>query len=415
MFDLKSNAELPFLTAGLGGTGGVIKESFEDFLVEEIPLYKASGSGTHSYIFIEKKGMSTDEAIERISRALNILRRDVGCAGLKDARSVARQWISIEHIEQEKIAALQLANIKVLEIARHTNKIKTGHLAGNRFAIKLRQLQIPLRKAAELAEQILSVLAKRGVPNYFGLQRFGSRKNTHLLGYAVIKADYNEFIDILLGRPDESDIPAVAAACEFYEQGQYEKALDAWPRVNREQKRALQFLIKTGANKKKAFDVFDKHLKSFYISSYQSYLFNMVLARRMPDIDKLLTGDMAYKHDNGACFAVTDAAVEQGRCDDFQISPTGPLLGNRMTELTGPAGQIENAVLAESNLDEQDFRRMKRLGARGGRRPLRFQPRNWRVNYGQDEKGDFLNLEFELDSGCYATTVLREIAKKDFA
>jgi tRNA pseudouridine13 synthase len=415
MFDLKSDMSLPFLTASLGGTGGNIKESFDDFFVEEIPLYKATGLGTHTYIFIEKKGLTTDEAIERISRALNILRKDVGSAGLKDARAVTRQWISIEHIEPEKISALQIPNIKILALDRHTNKIKIGHLAGNRFIIKLRQPQIPLRQAAALAEQILSVLAKRGVPNYFGLQRFGSRKNSHLLGCACIKADADEFIDILLGRPQDSDIPPVAAACSFYEQGLYEKALEAWPRLNREQRRTLQHLIKSGGDKKKAFDTFDKHLKSFYISSYQSYLFNMVLARRMPDIDSLLVGDMAYKHDNGACFAVEDAAAEQARCDNFQISPTGPLLGYRMTELTGPAGQIENPVLAEAKLDEKDLKRMKRLGARGGRRPLRFQPRNWMVNCGQDEKGDFLQLEFELDSGCYATMLLREIAKKDFA
>ena len=415
MLDLKPDINLPFLTADLGGTGGVIKESFDDFFVEEIPLYKAGGSGTHTYMFIEKKGLSTSEAIDRISRALNILRKDVGSAGLKDARAVARQWLSVEHIDSEIIAAMQIANIKILEITRHTNKLKPGHLAGNRFVIKLRLPQIPLHQAALLAEQIMSVLAKRGVPNYFGLQRFGSRKNSHLLGYAVIKSDFEQFIDILLGRPHPDDIPPVAAACVFYEQGQYQKALEAWPRVNREQRRALQFLIKSGGDKKKAFDAFDKYMKAFYISSYQSYLFNMVLARRMPDIDSLLVGDMAYKHDNGACFAVEDAAAEQARCDNFQISPTGPLLGHRMTELTGPAGQIENTVLADAKLDEKDLKRMKRLGARGGRRPLRFQPRNWMVYCGQDDNGDFLQLEFELDSGCYATMLLREIAKKDFA
>jgi tRNA pseudouridine13 synthase len=415
MLDLKSDMNLPFLTADLGGTGGVIKEFFEDFFVEEIPLYKASGSGTHTYIFIEKRGLSTSEAIDRISRALNILRKDVGSAGLKDARAITRQWLSVEHIEPERIAALQIPNVKILSLTRHSNKIKPGHLAGNRFVIKLRKMQIPLPQATALAEQILSVLVRRGVPNYFGLQRFGSRKSSHLLGYAVIKSDFDQFIDILLGRPKDSDIPAVAAACAFYEQGQYEKALEAWPRANREQRRALRVLLSSGADKKKAYDAFDKYLKVFYVSSYQSYLFNMVLAHRMPDIDSLVVGDMAYKHDNGACFAVEDAAAEQSRCDNFQISPTGPLLGYRMTELTGPAGQIENPVLADAKLNEKDLKRMKRLGARGGRRPLRFQPRNWQVKTGQDDKGDFLQLEFELDSGCYATMLLREIAKKDFA
>ena len=86
-----------------------------------------------------------------------------------------------------------------------------------------------------------------------------------------------------------------------------------------------------------------------------------------------------------------------------------------MTKLTGPAGEIENAVLDSSGLDEKDLKRMKRLGLRGGRRAMRFRPRNWKVSTHKDETSEFLSLEFELDAGCYATTVLREIAKKDFA
>jgi tRNA pseudouridine13 synthase len=415
MFNQNQELDLPFLTADAGGMGGFIKRFFTDFFVEEIPLYKASGSGDHTYFFIEKRGISTDEAISRLSRSLNCLRKDFGCAGLKDARAITRQWLSVEHIEPERIAALDISNVKILEVSRHTNKIKPGHLAGNRFVIKLRQPDIPLKKAADLAEKVLAILDRRGVPNYFGLQRFGIRKNSHLLGLAVIKNNPDEFIDCLLGKICLEEKPEIAAACDFYEQGQYDKAFEAWPKVNREQRRALNILVKTSGDRRKAFDVFDKHMKSFYISSFQSYLFNIILARRMPDIDRLLDGDLAYKHDNGACFAVENAAVEQPRCDSFQISPTGPLYGHRTTRLTGAAGDIENSVLNESGLDEKDLKRMKRLGLRGGRRPLRFRPKNWKVSTGQDETSEYLLLEFELDAGCYATMVIREIAKKDFA
>jgi tRNA pseudouridine13 synthase len=140
-----------------------------------------------------------------------------------------------------------------------------------------------------------------------------------------------------------------------------------------------------------------------------------VLVARMPNIDKLLLGDMAYLHVNGACFHVEQPEVEQPRCDRFEISPTGPLLGGRTTKLTGSAGEIENPILDAENLNDEDFRQMKHLGARGGRRPLRFQPRNASMTSGKDDFGPYLEFRFELDSGCYATTLIAEITKDRIA
>ena len=164
-------------------------------------------------------------------------------------------------------------------------------------------------------------------------------------------------------------------------------------------------------SKKRIYYGIDKHLKGLFVSAYQSDLFNRVLAARMPNIDKLLVGDMAYLHVNGACFRVEQPEVEQPRCDRFEISPTGPLLGGRTTRLTGPAGDMENPVLDSENLTEDDFRQMKHLGARGGRRPLRFQPRNATLTSGTDDFGPYLEFRFELDAGCYATALLAEITK----
>jgi len=155
----------------------------------------------------------------------------------------------------------------------------------------------------------------------------------------------------------------------------------------------------------------DKHLQGLFVSAYQSDVFNRVLAARMPDIDKVLLGDMAYKHDNGACFRVEQAETEQPRCDRFEISPTGPLLGQRTTRLTGPAGDIENPILDAEAFGENESGHMRRLGARGGRRPLRFQPKNAGLAAGQDDLGPYLELRFELDAGCYATTLISEITK----
>jgi len=113
-------------------------------------------------------------------------------------------------------------------------------------------------------------------------------------------------------------------------------------------------------------------------------------------------------------FKVEDAAVEQPRCEAFEISPTGPLIGGRMAALTGPAGEIENRILAKIQLEKKDLEQLGNY-VRGGRRPLRFQPWNWAVSSGRDYLGEFIELRFEIDSGCYATTVLREITKTDIS
>jgi tRNA pseudouridine13 synthase len=403
---------LPFLTIQCTGIGGVIKTRAEDFLVEELPLYKPSGQGTHTYILIEKKEISTMDALAAIARALGIRRQDIGYAGQKDSRAVARQWISVEHIKVEKLQGLDIPKVKMLEFARHGNKLKMGHLAGNRFVVRLRKIEMPISQAQKTAKEVFEILSKKGVPNYFGPQRFGNRGDSHLLGEAIVKGKTQELIDLLLGHPDENELAGLCEARRLYEKGDYQGAADKWPYSFADQRRALKTLIETGGNKRKAYNVVDKHLKKFFVSAYQSELFNQVLAARMPEIDKLLTGDMAYKHINGAMFRVEDAAVEQPRCDAFEISPTGPLPGGRMAELTGPAGEIENAVLAKAHLNDRD---MSQLGnyARGGRRPLRFAPRNCNVESRKDDLGEYLELKFDLDSGSYATTLLREISKTE--
>lgn len=411
MYNSNTHNSLPFLTSQFDGIGGAIKTCEEDFFVEELPLYTPCGDGTHVYAQIEKKGMSTMDALAKIAKSLRITRKEIGYAGLKDARAVTRQWISIEHINPEKLLALDVPGIRVTKTDRHRNKLKLGHLACNRFVIRIRDLSMPVKESVKTAEQVIAILVDKGVPNYFGGQRFGLRSETHLLGEAVSKNKINEFVDIFLGQPKIDELSTFAAARSFYETGDYSKALETWPYSYSDQRYALKALLANNGNKKKAYNTIDKHLKRFFVSAYQSDLFNQVLASRMPDIDKLVVGDMAYKHINGACFRVDDDVLEQPRCDKFEISPTGPLLGSHMTSLTGPAGDIENLILDSAGLESTDLQQMGKFGGRGGRRPLRFQPQNTKITTGQNELGAYIELQFELDSGCYATSFIREISK----
>jgi tRNA pseudouridine13 synthase len=403
---------LPFLTQDMSPIGGKIKTRPEDFYVEELPLYEASGEGTHIYFQIEKCEIPTMDAVSAIAKALGRAKSDIGCAGHKDSRAVTRQWLSVEHVKPEIVEALDVPKIRVLQVTRHKNKLKTGHLKANKFKIKLRDCIVPMAQAARIAGDAIAILEKRGVPNYYGLQRFGSRNDSHILGRFIAKGQTDEFADQFLGRPTADELPIIIEARKLYEARNFEESYKRWPWNFADQRRALKTLIETAGNKRKAYNVVDKNLKRFLVSAFQSELFNEVLAARMPDIDKILTGDMAYKHENGAMFAVTDAQAEQPRCDRFEISPTGPLLGISMRKLEADAGVIENPILERAGLNDRDLEQIDNF-ARGGRRPLRFKPQDCAVATGKDGLGEYLEFSFTLDPGCYATTLLREICKTE--
>ncbi len=408
----QASTNYPYLTAEIAGIGGHIKRREEDFLVDEIPLYPSCGEGTHVYVRIEKKSCTTLTAMNRIARALRVSNRSIGYAGLKDARAVTRQWISIEHVNPDDIWKLDVPNIRILEISRHTNKIKIGHLAGNRFVIKLRQTNLPVSQCLAPVRRILTILTQRGVPNYFGEQRFGARGDYPRLGAAIIRNDPKEFLDLLLGRPNRFENPQIQKARTYYEAQNYYDAFYHWPSDFSDQMSALKMLMK-GATFERVFDCVDKRQKKFFVSSFQSLLFNQALAARMPDIDRLIVGDLAMKHLNGVCFRVENPALEQPRCDTREISPTGPIFGYKMLFPDGKQGELEEKILAEAGLKLDEFLEVSSHRASGCRRPLRFMPSDAQVEGGKDDLSSYVQLSFTLPSGCYATTLTREITKTD--
>ncbi len=385
---------------------GLIKEDYEDFFVEELPLYEASGSGTHTYFTLEKRGLSTMQAVRDVAEALAVDPRAIGLAGLKDARAVSRQRLSIEHIEPERLAELRLPRIGIFDITRHTNKLKLGHLAGNRFRVRVRKVQRARQAELEAAWQRL---CREGVPNYFGPQRFGSRGDGWAVGRAIARNEIDTALDLMLGRPGPYDSGEILRARSLYDQGQFGEAAQAWPRMFRDERRALTTLARTRGNRMRAFLAVDRRLRDFLVSAYQSYLFNQVIAARISHgLGRLRLGDLAWLHGRGAVFHVDDPAREQPRADAFEISPTGPLFGYRMTEPTGESAAEEQAVLAREGLDVALFR-AARLRVSGGRRALRFRPAEPGLDLGADERGPYLEIRFTLEPGCYATSLLREL------
>lgn len=385
---------------------GRLKADYTDFLVEEVPLYEACGEGTHTYFLLEKRGLSTLQAINDLAQSLGVRRFEIGFAGMKDSRAVTRQWMSLEHVPPEELQKIDLPRLRIVQTSRHRNKLKIGHLRGNRFTIRIRDTDVSrlpeFRKA-------LGELATRGVPNYFGEQRFGTRGDSWRVGAAMLRGDLPTALDWVLGQPDPRDEGEIAIARRQYVSGDYEAAARHWPQMFRDERRALKTLAASKGNKKRAFLSIDDNMRRFYVSAYQSFMFNEVVAERLgSERWRIELGDLATVHRNGAVFRVEDEAVEQPRFDALEISPSGPLFGYRMTQPTGRAAEIEQAILSREQLTLESFRE-NHLRVKGGRRPLRFPIGDATVELADDERGSYLEMRFSLPAGCYATTLLREL------
>lgn len=294
---------LPFITAELPGIGGRLKAEPAHFVVEELPLYEASGSGTHLYISLTREGWTTRRVADALAELFGVSRRDVGFAGLKDRNARCTQTFSLPGLAPEEASRIEPALPFQVNWARlHNNKLKTGHLLGNRFAITVVDLSVDPATALARAGAVAAAIAVRGVPNFFGAQRFGASGENVARGRAAF-----------LGRG---------------------------PR--------------------------DKWLNRLLISAYQSHLFNHYLAQRMEQglYALLLAGDVCKKADTGGMFEVEDPAAEQARFDRGEIAYTGPLFGKKMWAAGAQAGALESALLAEAALAETELRRCPSDGAR---------------------------------------------------
>ena len=215
------------------------------------------------------------------------------------------------------------------------------------------QFRLVIRDVRERSEddlqELFDELVRRGVPNYFGPQRQGRSGTNFQLGAELLQ--------------------------------------DA-----------------TRRNK------MPRNKRIWFMNAYQSHVFNRIVAKRIESIDRVFLGDWAMKSENGACFPVEQPEVEQPRADRFEISPTGPLFGSRAPWATGVPGDIEQAVAAELGTTPELLSKAgAECGFRGERRALRVRLNDlsWSL------EGTVLTLGFWLPPGSYATSVLREVVKKN--
>ena len=400
-----------YLTQGKG-TGGVIKSQPADFVVEEIPLYEPCGEGEHLYLRIEKTSVSHGELMSCLRRHFHVKEVNIGYAGMKDKAAVTRQTVSIHLLDDPPSVEIDHERINVLWARRHTNKIRRGHLRGNRFSIRIREVD-PLSITA--VKRCLDQLQQTGMPNYFGVQRFGYRCNNQILGAAIVRKDWQGLLDELLGATGTPFPEYQRERRALYDQGQYTEAARHWSVANRNELIASRSL-RDGKRLHGACHAVGQTTLSFWISALQSAIFNRVLDERLEQgaLLSLMEGDLAWKYDSRSVFAVTAAEMEGDelarRLERFEISPSGPLCGSGMTRAAGSVDEVEIRALQATGVPLDALMQVG-YGVHGARRAMRVPIANVELDSGVDEGGNFIHLAFDLPRGAYATVLLREIMR----
>jgi tRNA pseudouridine13 synthase len=375
----------PLLTADLPGVGGRVRVRDEDFEVEEVPSYEPCGSGDHLYLWIEKRGVAPEFFTRTIAQRLNTHPGNVGTAGLKDRHAVTRQWVSVPKECEPNVGKLDGGGIRVLKTGRHTNKLKPGHLRGNRFHILIRDAQgrptppapLPGGRGEAVSENrettpssesfspsrqgggwgvgtpvdaVLDRIRTQGMPNFYGPQRFGRDGSTVELG-----------LQCLAGKA---------------------------PR------RIRPFLFR------------------FALSAVQSLLFNDYLSRRMRDgfYRTVLEGDVMAKWPLGGMFVAKDVTAEQARFDAKEIVTAGPMFGKKTFPAEGVAAEREATVLRDNGLSVASFSGFGKLVMGTRRHNLVYLDD---LTSAWEPEG--LRLSFTLPAGSYATVLLSEVMKTDIA
>jgi tRNA pseudouridine13 synthase len=300
----------PFEHSDLQAVGGRIGPEPADFVVDEVPLYAASGSGDHWYVRLAKERATTFELVAAVAAAAGVQERDIGYAGMKDKHAITTQWLSVPAGARTPPEAWTLPPaFRLLEVTRHNNKLRTGHLAANRFRIRLIGVEPDaLARGAALARRV----AEQGVGNYFGRQRFGvGRRN----------------LDV---------------------------ALDALRRGR--------------------FDRLYPNKRKLLSSVVQSELFNRYATRRLElGRERVIAGEVVRLEGSRAMFVVLDVEQEQARFARGDLHLTGPMPGPKMLASQGDVLALEQAMLREVGLGEVELSALGRW-APGTRRDLLLRP-----------------------------------------
>lgn len=356
------NSELcPLGVKNNEGLGGYVSLQADHFLVHESPLYFPAGEGEHQFALILKYNLSTDEALAVIARSSGLVAKDITFSGRKDKYALSTQWISATHVD---CFYSDDENVKILYQARHKNKLKLGHLKGNVFQIYISEIENP-----DQLPRLLKTLSK-GVPNYFGRQRFGKTwYQQKLSSDDLIKVDSQGHA---LQDPDNWASDNVDRAIFILTHSRYRK-------LKRNEKLAL--------------------------SALQSSLFNLWLGARIRDglLDQVILGDVCRKKEGGTFYS-TDPEIDTQRLQAGEIEVLGPLFGPKIFASREEALEREQSLYATWGIEESMMEKMAKSW-RGDRRSAVLQAQGLQI----DQEGDGAWLRFMLSKGAYATTLCTEL------
>jgi len=428
------------------GVGGVIRREVDDFVVEELLVDgskarvngavggRVLGSTAQRQRFLlcvlVKRNWDTFIALKNVAKQLGIDQRRIQIAGIKDAKAVTAQHVTIEDATAEEASKVCVKDIHLYPVGYLREALSLFYLLGNSFTVRIRNITLKDSTVKARISRIVAELdAVGGVPNFFGHQRFGTtRPITHLVGKAIVHGDFEEAALLFLAEPSAFEHSASRRARqELKETRDFKMALKYFPKQLRFERLMLNHLADKPSDFAGAFQRLPVKLQELFVQAHQSYLFNRLLSERLKQGYALNTaevGDFVVAVERSGlpltkmAKNVTSESVgnvnEQIRAGKLRVAL--PIIGAKTKLSQGVMGQIENRVLREEEVKLENLRlnALSRVGGKGGLRtavtPIKdFKLQN--VFESVDGNGCQVELSFMLLRGSYATVVLREIMK----
>ncbi|MCE8422598.1 MAG: tRNA pseudouridine(13) synthase TruD [Candidatus Methanoperedens sp.] len=410
------------------GLGGRIRSEIDDFHVEELTKRSETTNGKYLIVELTKRNWDTHHLMKELSKIMRVSQNRFGWAGTKDKRAITKQKISIWDISEKELGRVRLKDVELKVVGRSNRKISLGDLWGNHFNITIREIVSSVDETLVRVKATTEELNK-GVPNFFGVQRFGeNRPVTHVVGEAIVKGNFKDAALIYISRPFPDEAEDIQKARQFVmDTGDFKEGLKMYPMRLQFEKAMMNHLIAHPDDHAGAFRVLSPNLQKMFLHAYQSYIFNLILSKRISyglSINEAYDGDIVcFKNEMGLPDTSRLQKVTSGNSSGInnlikrgRAFVTAPLVGYENLFAGGTPGDIEKKIVAELKIDTEGFRVPARpeLASKGLRREitlhfrLEFSVADDEINTGRSKA----MLSFSLPKGSYATTILREYMKK---